>query len=45
MFQPDAKKFYNPDGYDRRRFIEYEKLFKPGMQDLAIWTIRIISKG
>jgi len=29
MFQPDAEKFYNPDGYVEEDF-EYEKLFKPG---------------
>ena len=29
MFEPDAKKFYNPDGYVEEDF-EYENLFKPG---------------
>ena len=29
MFQPDAEKFYNPDGYVEEDF-EYENLFKPG---------------
>jgi hypothetical protein len=29
MFEPDAKKFYNPDGYIEEDF-EYENLFKPG---------------
>ena len=41
MFQPDAEKFYNPDGYIEEDF-EYEKLFKPGK---SIFTDELFQKA
>ena len=41
MFQPDAEKFYNPDGYVEEDF-EYEKLFKP---DESIFTNELFQRA